>query len=59
MKKIQILKKNQNNKADYKKKTKKWWKWVVIGDNPRQYKFFHYQQNNKMSYISVFKCFGF
>ena len=27
------IKKNQNNKADYKKKTKKLWKWIVIQDN--------------------------
>ena len=25
--------KNQNNKADYKKKTRKLWKWIVIGGN--------------------------
>ena len=25
--------KNQNNKTDYKKKTRKLWKWIVIGDN--------------------------
>ena len=24
---------NQNNKADYKKKTRKLWKWIVIGGN--------------------------
>ena len=30
MKKIE---KNQNNKADYKKKTRKLWKWIVIGGN--------------------------
>ena len=24
---------NQNNKADYKKKTRKLWIWVVIGGN--------------------------
>ena len=30
MKKIE---KNQNNKADYKKKTRKLQKWVVIGGN--------------------------
>ena len=27
------IKKNQNNKADYKKKTKKLWKWIVTRDN--------------------------
>ena len=26
-------KENQNNKADYKKKTRKLWKWIVIGGN--------------------------
>ena len=25
--------KNQNNKADYKKKTTKLWKWILIGGN--------------------------
>ena len=25
--------KNQNNKADHKKKTRKLWKWIVIGGN--------------------------
>ena len=25
--------KNQNNKADYKKKNRKLWKWIVIGGN--------------------------
>ena len=31
-----VLKKNrenQNNKADQKKKTRKLWKWIVIGGN--------------------------
>ena len=42
--------KNQNNMADYKKKTRKLWKWIVIGAY-----FFYYQQNNKLSYISVCK----
>ena len=41
MKKIE---KNQNNKADYRKKTKKLWKWKIIGGN-----FFNYQQNNELS----------
>ena len=44
------IEKNQNNKGDYKKKTRKLWKWMVIGGN-----FFYYQQNNKLSYISVLK----
>ena len=25
--------KNQNNKANHKKKTRKLWKWIVIGGN--------------------------
>ena len=25
------IKKNQNNKADYKKKSRRLWKWIVIG----------------------------
>ena len=25
------IEKNQNNKADYKKKTRKLWKWIVFG----------------------------
>ena len=25
--------KNQNNKTDYKQKTRKLWKWIVIGGN--------------------------
>ena len=25
------IEKNQNNKTDYKKKTRKLWKWIVFG----------------------------
>ena len=25
--------KNQNNKADFNKKTRKLWKWIIIGGN--------------------------
>ena len=31
--KTYVWKENQNNKADYKKKTRKLWKWIVIGGN--------------------------
>ena len=27
------IEKNQNNMTDYKKKTRKLWKWIVIGGN--------------------------
>ena len=27
------MEKNQKSKADYNKKTKKLWKWIIIGDN--------------------------
>ena len=27
------IEKNHNNKTDYKKKTRKLWKWIVIGGN--------------------------
>ena len=27
------IEKNQNNKTDYKQKTRKLWKWIVIGAN--------------------------
>ena len=27
------IEKNQNNKADYNKKTRKLWKWIIIATN--------------------------
>ena len=27
------IEKNRNNKTDYKKETRKLWKWIVIGGN--------------------------